>query len=256
MLRKTVLVFIVSSLVGCQTTDPYTGETRTSNTAKGAGIGALAGAVIGAAVNHNNRGKGAMIGAAVGGAAGGGYGYYQDKQEEKLRQQLAGSGIDVQRNGDNIKLIMPGNVTFRTGSADIQPDFYQTLNAVSGSLREFPDSNVRITGHTDSTGDAMRNQVLSEQRASSVARYLASQGVSSARFQVSGLGARYPIDSNSTEYGRQANRRVELDVIPMNRQQQNYNNNSYNNGGYNDGRYNNNGYDNGSRYNDGSYRGY
>ncbi|MEZ5493581.1 MAG: OmpA family protein [Pseudomonadales bacterium] len=252
MLRKFIPVLLLASLVGCQTTDPYTGESRTSHTAKDAGIGALAGAVLGAAVSHNNRGKGAMIGAAVGGVAGGGYGYYQDKQEEKLRQQLAGTGVDVQRNGDNIKLIMPGNVTFRTGSADIQPDFYQTLNAVSGSLREFPDSNVRISGYTDFTGDAMRNQILSEQRASSVARYLESQGVSSSRFQVSGFGARYPIDSNATESGRQANRRVELDVIPLNRQQgqggqQNYNNggnNGYNNNGYNNGGYNNNGYNN------------
>ncbi len=237
MLRKLIPVLMVVCLVGCETTDPYTGESKTNHTARDAGIGALAGAVLGAAVSHDNRGKGAMIGAAVGGVAGGGYGYYQDKQEAKLRQQLAGSGVDVQRNGDNIKLIMPGNVTFRTGSADIQPDFYQTLSAVSNSLREFPDSNVRISGYTDSTGDAMRNQILSEQRANSVARYLESQGISSARFQVVGFGARYPIDSNATDAGRQANRRVELDVIPINRPQQsapqNYNNNGYNNDGYN-----------------------
>ncbi|MCC7517153.1 MAG: OmpA family protein [Pseudomonadales bacterium] len=216
MLRKLVPVVVMTCLVGCQTTDPYTGESKVNNASRDAAIGAVAGAVLGAAVGHNNRGKGAMIGAAVGGLAGGGYGYYRDKQEEKLRQQLAGSGVDVQRSGENIKLIMPGNITFRTGSADIQPDFYQTLNTVSNSLREFPDSNVRITGHTDSTGDAMRNQILSEQRANSVARYLEGQGVSYARLQTSGLGARYPIDSNATEYGRQANRRVELDVIPLN----------------------------------------
>ncbi|MBK8288458.1 MAG: OmpA family protein [Cellvibrionales bacterium] len=218
MLRKIFSGVLIVGLMGCQTTDPYTGESKTSNTAKGAGIGALAGAVLGAAVNHDNRGKGALIGAAVGGAAGGGYGHYQDKQEEKLRQELAGSGVDVQRNGDNIKLVMPGNVTFRTGSAEIQADFYDTLNSVAGSLKEFSASNIRITGHTDSTGDAMKNQILSEQRASSVARYLQSQGVSSARLQTSGLGARNPVESNNTEAGRQANRRVELDVIPVNSQ--------------------------------------
>lgn len=220
MLNKIFSGLLIVGLIGCQTTDPYTGETKTSNTAKGAGIGVLAGAVLGAAVNHDNRGKGAMIGAALGGAAGGGYGHYQDKQEEKLRQQLAGSGVDVQRNGDNIKLIMPGNVTFRTGSAEIQADFYNTLNAVAGSLKEFQGSNVKITGYTDSTGDAMRNQILSEQRADSVARYLQSQGVTSARLQTSGLGARNPLDSNNTEAGRQANRRVELDVIPVDNGQQ------------------------------------
>ncbi|HSC76845.1 MAG TPA: glycine zipper domain-containing protein, partial [Pseudomonadales bacterium] len=110
MLRNFLSGLLIIGLVGCQTTDPYTGESKTSNTAKGAGIGALAGAVLGAAINHDNRGKGALIGAAVGGVAGGGYGHYQDKQEEKLRQELAGSGVDVQRSGDNIKLIMPGNV--------------------------------------------------------------------------------------------------------------------------------------------------
>jgi outer membrane protein OmpA-like peptidoglycan-associated protein len=213
MLRKLGCAVVVIGLMGCQTTDPYTGESKTNNTAKGAGIGALAGAVLGAAVSHDNRGKGAMIGAALGGATGGGYGYYRDKQEEKLRQDLAGSGVDVQRQGDNIKLIMPGNITFRTGSADIQPDFYETLNSVSSSLREYPDSTIRVTGHTDSTGDRMRNQVLSEQRASSVSRYIQSQGVSSARLQSVGYGDRYPLSDNGTENGRQQNRRVELEVI-------------------------------------------
>lgn len=219
MVRKFFSGLLVVGLMGCQTTDPYTGESKTSNTAKDAGIGALAGAVLGAAINHDNRGKGALIGAAVGGAAGGGYGHYQDKQEEKLRQELAGSGVDVQRNGDNIKLIMPGNITFRTGSSEIQADFYDTLNSVASSLKEFPDSNVRITGYTDSTGDEMKNQILSEQRASSVARYLQSQGVTTARVQTSGLGERNPLQSNDTDAGRQANRRVELDVVPLNNQQ-------------------------------------
>lgn len=215
MLRKICAGLLVIGAMGCQTTDPYTGESKTSNTAKGAGIGALAGAVIGAAVNHDNRGKGALIGAAVGGATGGGYGYYRDKQEEKLRQELSGTGVEVQRNGENIKLIMPGNVTFRTGSAEIQSNFYDTLNSVASSLKEFPDSNVKITGHTDSTGDAMKNQILSEQRAASVSTYLRSQGVSPGRLQTIGYGARFPLQDNNSEFGRQANRRVELEVVPL-----------------------------------------
>lgn len=218
MLRKSVCAVLLFGVLGCQTTDPYTGETKTNNTSKGAAIGALAGAVLGAAVNHDNRGAGALAGAALGGVAGGGYGYYRDKQEEKLRQELAGSGVDVQRQGENIKLIMPGNVTFRTGSADIQPDFYETLNSVASSLREYPDSNVKITGHTDSTGDRMKNQLLSEQRANSVSRYLQSQGVSSYRLQSVGYGDRYPLADNKTEAGRQENRRVELEVIPTQQQ--------------------------------------
>jgi outer membrane protein OmpA-like peptidoglycan-associated protein len=216
MLKKISAVFLLSAVVGCQTTDPNTGESKASNTAKGAGIGVLAGALLGAAVSHDNRGKGALIGAAVGGAAGGGYGHYRDKQEEKLKKELAGSGVDVQRDGENIKLIMPGNVTFRSGSSEIQGDFYDTLNSVANSLKEFPDSNVKINGYTDSTGDAMKNQILSEQRAASVARYMQSQGVPSARLQTAGYGARAPLDSNNTEAGRQANRRVEIEVVPMN----------------------------------------
>lgn len=216
MLKKICTGVLVVGLAGCQTTDPYTGESKTNNTAKGAGIGALAGAVLGAAVNHDNRGQGALAGAALGAAAGGGWGYYRDKQEEKLRKDLAGSGVDVQRSGENIKLVMPGNITFRTGSSEIQADFYDTLNSVGASLKEFPDSNVKITGHTDSTGDAMKNQILSEQRASSVARYLQSQGVASARLQTAGYGARYPVADNASESGRQSNRRVELEVVPLN----------------------------------------
>ncbi|HSC76659.1 MAG TPA: OmpA family protein, partial [Pseudomonadales bacterium] len=115
-----------------------------------------------------------------------------------------------------------GNVTFRTGSAEIQADFYTTLNSVAGSLKEFPASNVKITGYTDSTGNAMKNQLLSEQRAGSVARYLQGQGVASARLQTTGMGARNPLQSNNTEDGRQANRRVELDVVPLDNQQQQY----------------------------------
>lgn len=222
MHRYLVAVPLLISLSACQTTDPYTGEQKTNNTTKGAAIGAIAGAVLGAAINHDNRGTGALAGAALGGAAGGGYGYYRDKQEEKLRQELAGSGVDVQREGENIKLIMPGNVTFRTGSADIQSNFYDTLNSVASSLREYPDSVVRITGHTDSTGDRMRNQILSEQRANSVANYLRSQGVSSGRLQSSGYGDRYPIADNRSEDGRQQNRRVELEVIPTGSSGQSY----------------------------------
>jgi outer membrane protein OmpA-like peptidoglycan-associated protein len=203
-------------LVGCASTDPYTGTQKTSNTAKGAGIGAVVGAAIGAATSSkSDRTKGILTGAAAGGAIGGGTGYYMDKQEAKLRQTLAGSGVQVQRDGDNIRLIMPGNITFATGQYDIRGDFYPTLNSVVLVLKEYPQTAIRIGGHTDSTGSQETNQVLSERRAGSVGQYLQGQGVSAGRIQTNGYGPRYPIASNDSESGRQANRRVELELLPL-----------------------------------------
>ena len=115
---------VMALLAGC-TTNPYTGESQASKAGIYGGIGAATGAVIGAATSSKkDRTKGALIGAAVGGAAGGGYGYYVDTQEAKLRQTLQGTGVQVQRNGDDLKLIMPGNITFASDSADISSSFY------------------------------------------------------------------------------------------------------------------------------------
>ena len=115
-------------LTGC-TNNPYTGEQQAGKSAIYGGIGAVTGAAIGAATSSSDdRGKGALIGAAVGGAAGGGYGFYVDKQEQRLRQELTGTGVQVVRNGDSIQLVMPGNITFASGSADISSSFYPTLN--------------------------------------------------------------------------------------------------------------------------------
>lgn len=213
MLKKICTAAVIIGLAGCQTIDPYTGEQRTNQTGTGALIGTAAGALLGAAVDHDNRGKGALIGAAVGAAAGGGIGYYRDQQQKKLSQQLANSGVAVQQSGDNLKLIMPGNVTFQTNSAQIQPAFYGTLNQVAQSLNEFPNSSIRITGHTDNTGNDSINIPLSQNRAQSVAQYLSSQGVNYSRLQTAGMGSNYPIASNASAAGREQNRRVELEVI-------------------------------------------
>lgn len=213
---KFLMAILLSvSLIGCATTDPYTGEQKTNNTSKGAGIGAVAGAVIGAAsASKKDRGKGALTGALAGGAIGGGVGNYMDRQETALRNKLQGSGVQVRREGNNLYLIMPGNITFASSRADIRADFYDVLNSVALVLKEFNQTSIRITGHTDSTGSAALNQTLSEQRAQSVASYLASQSVARNRIQSFGEGPRYPVASNETESGRQANRRVELELIP------------------------------------------
>jgi outer membrane protein OmpA-like peptidoglycan-associated protein len=214
--KKIFAMVLLSSTVGCMSTDPYTGEQKASNTAKGAGIGAVAGAVVGAATaSKKDRKKGALIGAAAGGAIGAGSGFYMDKQEAKLRAQLASSGVQVQREGDNIRLIMPGNITFATNSAQISGGFYQTLDSINLVLKEFPKTAIKISGHTDSTGNSQHNQTLSEQRAESVRQYLVSGGVKAGRVQAVGYGPRYPIADNGSAGGREQNRRVELELLPL-----------------------------------------
>lgn len=214
---KYILAIIMSfAIIGCTTTDPYSGEQKTSNTAKGAGIGAVAGAVLGAATGDNakDRRERALKGAAIGGIAGGGIGNYMDRQEAKLRQELAGTGVQVRREGDNLYLVMPGNITFATSSADIRSDFFDVLNSVAKVLAEFNKTSIKVSGHTDSTGSDKINQPLSERRAESVASYLRSQKVSSSRIESYGYGSRYPVASNDTASGRDANRRVELELVP------------------------------------------
>lgn len=209
-------LIIALTIVGCTTTDPYSGEQKTSSTAKGAGIGAAAGAVVGAAsASRSDRTKGALTGAVVGGAIGGGVGNYMDRQEAALRNRLQGSGVQVRREGDNLYLIMPGNITFASGRAEIRADFYEVLNSVGLVLKEFNKTAIKVSGHTDSTGSDSLNQTLSEQRAESVRSYLVTQNVAAGRIQAYGYGPRYPIASNSTDAGRQANRRVELELVPV-----------------------------------------
>ncbi|AEB59982.1 OmpA/MotB domain-containing protein [Ectopseudomonas mendocina] len=203
---------LMAMLAGC-TTNPYTGESQAGKAGIYGGIGAATGAVIGAATSSKkDRTKGALIGAAVGGAAGGGYGYYVDTQEAKLRQTLQGTGVQVQRNGDDLKLIMPGNITFASNSADISSSFYPTLNSLVLVFKEFNKNGVNIVGHTDSTGSQELNQSLSQRRAQSVANYLTANGVPGQRISAYGAGPSQPIASNATDAGRAQNRRVEINL--------------------------------------------
>jgi outer membrane protein OmpA-like peptidoglycan-associated protein len=215
---KFLLVASLASvfvLAGCTTTDPQTGEQKTSHTAKDAGIGAVAGAVIGAMTSSDrDRTRGALTGAALGGALGGVVGHRADKQEAALREKLANSGVEVQRQGDTINLVMPGAISFETNSAQLAPSFYESLNNVSASLKEFPDTSVQVIGHTDSTGSAAYNQQLSVNRANAVAIYMAAQGVDRQRMQTVGMGFSQPVADNRTSEGRAKNRRVEVKIIP------------------------------------------
>jgi outer membrane protein OmpA-like peptidoglycan-associated protein len=213
---RYLMIAVMLTMFGCMSIDPYTGQQKTSNTAKGAGIGALTGALIGiATASDEDRKKGALTGALAGGAIGGGAGYYMDRQEAALRARLEGTGVRVSREGDNIQLIMPGNITFASGDSSIRGGFYETLNSVVLVLNEFNKTAIKISGHTDSTGSSDFNQSLSERRAMSVKQYLLTQGVASGRVHSTGYGFRYPIASNDNAAGRQANRRVELELQPL-----------------------------------------
>ena len=213
-MKKLVAVIAVAALTaGCQTLDPYTGEQKIGNTAKGAGIGAVAGAVLGAAVSSkSDRKKGALTGALVGGAVGGGIGYYMDQQEALLRQELQGTGVQVERIGDSIRLIMPGNITFALDSDRIASSFYPVLDSVTKVLIKFDKTELNVDGFTDSTGSFEYNQQLSERRAARVADYLGGSGIERLRINARGYGERYPIADNGTSAGRAQNRRVEINI--------------------------------------------
>lgn len=213
MRKITFSLAALSLIISSCTTDPYTGERKISNTALYGGGGALAGALVGQLAGKDT--KSTLIGAAIGGAAGAGAGYYLDNQESKLRAELQGTGVGIKRNGDSIKLIMPGNITFATNSSDINSSFYSVLNSVSKVFKEYKNTNIAISGHSDSSGDITKNQALSLNRAKSVSSYLVSQGVDMRRIEVAGLGSSNPIASNDSENGRSQNRRVEIEIVPI-----------------------------------------
>lgn len=216
---KIILVVTMSAVFvsGCETLDAYTRDEKTSSATKGALIGAAAGVVVGLISGDDavERRQHALIGAGIGALAGGSIGYYMDRQEAKLRAELEGTGVSVTRRGNNITLNMPGNVTFATDSSDLSPAFFSVLNSVGKVLGEFEQTVVEVAGHTDSTGAESYNQNLSERRAGSVASYLQAQGVIAQRVITVGMGETRPMANNSSAVGRQANRRVEITMVPL-----------------------------------------
>ncbi len=219
---KTSRIFVSSlaalSLVSVSAcvTDPNTGEQKVSRTVLGGAGGALLGGLLGGVIGGKT---GRIIGAGVGGVAGGVVGYKMDQQIKELKENTAGSGVDVTEtdNGSAILVNLPDGVTFATGSYTINQTFRNTLDTVAQSLQQYPDSLIDVYGYTDSTGSDAFNQRLSEQRAQAVANYLVSRGVSSARIRSQGFGEdpAYFKGDNATEYGRSLNRRVEIKIIPI-----------------------------------------
>ncbi len=179
----------------------------------GAGIGTVVGLLAGNSAK--NRREKAMIGAGIGALAGVGIGAYQDKQEAELRRQTAGTGVDVQRDGDVIKLNLPDGVTFDFNKTDVKPQFYPALNNIAHTIAQYNQTIVEINGHTDNVGSVTVNQRISEQRAQSVASYFAAQGVQPVRMETHGYNFQYPIADNNTDAGRAANRRVEIRLVPL-----------------------------------------
>ena len=217
MVLATTLLATVA-LGGCAT---YTGQTndpndpnRTRNNALiGAGIGAVAGLLSGG--DATERRQRALVGVGVGGVAGGAIGAYQDRQEAELRRQTAGTGVEVSRDGDVIKLNLPDGVTFDFGKANLKSQFYPALDNVAGTLAEFNQTIVEVSGHTDSVGSDAANQTLSVQRANAVGNYLIGRGLVRERFEIVGFGETRPVASNDSDSGRALNRRVEIRVVPV-----------------------------------------
>jgi outer membrane protein OmpA-like peptidoglycan-associated protein len=182
-MKKILIALTLTSitlLYGCTTFEPYANEEKVTNTVEGAGM------------------------------------YdYMSIQEAKLREQLRGTGVSVLRDGDNIYLIMPGDITFPSAGSDLKANFYDVLDTVALVLNEYDRTVVAVAGYTDNVGSQAYNQSLSERRATSVARYLKTKDIKPTRFETMGFGEKDPLADNGSKEGRAINRRVELTLLPM-----------------------------------------
>jgi outer membrane protein OmpA-like peptidoglycan-associated protein len=218
-MKKNHLIFAallvaVLPLAAC-VTDPETGKKTISKAAIGGVGGAVGGYLLGDLIGGKRDRTEKILGAGIGAVAGAGVGYYMDEQEKKLRQQTAGTGVDVTREGDSLVLDMPSGITFAVDSSTVEPTFQATLDKVASTLTQYEKTYIDVMGHTDSSGSDAYNQALSERRASAVAGYLGSRGVQSARMATKGYGESQPKASNLDEAGRAENRRVEIRIVPV-----------------------------------------
>lgn len=216
MIKLTTLASIGAlMLTGC-VTDPETGQKRISKAAIGGIGGALGGYLLGDLIGGRNSRTEEILGAGIGAVAGAGIGNYMDQQEKKLRERTVGTGIDVERQGDQLVLNMPGDVTFDLNSAMVKPQFRSALDNVATTLAEFPSTYIDVYGHTDSKGSDTYNQGLSERRAASVADYLAGRSIQRARMATLGYGeSQLKCTPETTEADYQCNRRVEIRIAPI-----------------------------------------
>jgi outer membrane protein OmpA-like peptidoglycan-associated protein len=198
-------------------------QTKTQQGAAiGTGVGAAVGAGLGAAIGRSGTAAliGGAAGALAGGLTGGAIGNYMDKQEAAMRQSLANvEAANVQRNQDLLTVTFKSDVLFSINSASLKPGAYGELDRVAKVLNQYPQTTITIAGYTDSTGTEEYNQKLSERRSEAVKNALVGMGVNPSRMTAIGYGENRPIADNSTEYGRQMNRRVEILINPQQAQQ-------------------------------------
>ncbi|MXR35701.1 OmpA family protein [Craterilacuibacter sinensis] len=210
-LRLTATVVAGALALTACTTNPMTGQSEMNKTATyGLGGAAVCGA-IGALVSGS---KGARNAALACGAIGAGVGVYMDNQEKELRAKLANTQVQVNRVGDQIKLVMPENITFALNSASLNSGAQRSLADVAGVLNQYPETTITVNGYTDSTGALAYNMKLSRERAQSVANILRNNGVGGSRIATQGYGPESPVASNATAAGRAQNRRVEILINP------------------------------------------
>ncbi|MEO7179141.1 MAG: OmpA family protein [Allosphingosinicella sp.] len=197
------------------------GERRVSTKgAIGGVVGAVAGYFGGDLIGGRHDRTEKILGAGIGAVAGAAVGTYMDRQEKELRTKTAGTGVEIDRRGDEILLTMPAGITFPVNSYDVQPQFRGTLDQVASTLVSYPSTMIDVYGHTDPSGGDVINVPLSQNRASSVASYLAARGVQRARIATQGFGSSQPLadNYNRTEADRAANRRVEIRIVPVEQQ--------------------------------------
>ena len=197
-------------------TNPNTGEREFSaKSAIGAAVGAVGGYLLGDVIGGKRDRTEKILGAGIGAVAGAAVGDYMDRQQKELERETAGTGVQVIRTGDDLVLRMPAGITFDVNSYAVKPQFGGTLDQVATTLGEYPSTMIDVYGHTDVTGGDAINVPLSQSRARSVASYLSQRGVNPTRIATQGFGASQPVASNDSDAGRQANRRVEIKIVPV-----------------------------------------